>query len=107
MSDELLKKLQETKEEITDIRNTHSRHKILLLARLSDYSKELSFWQDTVRKILYQQTGSGQSAEKLIEEIRNSLGTYTTKKGVEDDLNTVKVLADMLNSNSDKQSNKT
>jgi hypothetical protein len=106
MSEGFHSKLQENREEAKDLRNTLTRQKILLLARLSDYSKELSFWQDTVRKILYQQTGSGQSAEKLIEEVRNSLGTYTTKKGVEDDLNTVKVLADMLNSSSDKQSNK-
>jgi len=72
------------------------RAKLLTLARLSDYAKELQFWRDTVRKAVYQTTNDTAGAEKLIAAISESLGTQSTAKAGVAEFETVKMLAAVL-----------
>jgi hypothetical protein len=65
---------------LSNLEATQSRHRIYLLSRISDYSKELGFWRDTARKIV---TGGGldrNSTEAFLQNITASLGTYGAKE---------------------------
>ena len=73
------------------------RIKILLLARLSDYSKELTFWRDTIRKILYSMSKTGKkAAEEVIKEVTATLKTHSTLSESEDDFETIKMASLLL-----------
>lgn len=48
--------------------------------RISNLQRELSFWRDTVRKMLYNSQNEFQTADKLIETVTSTLETYTTRK---------------------------
>lgn len=57
---------------------------ILYLARLGDYSKELNFWRDTIRKITYNSTNKNNGTESIIDIVTKSLKTYRTR-GTDDE----------------------
>lgn len=64
---------------LEDTTNTHRRIKTLLTARISDYSKELKFWRNTIKRILISQYDrSDDSVDELLKEISNSLNTQST-----------------------------
>lgn len=65
---------------LSDAEKVYWRFKTTTLKRLSDYSKELDFWRDTIRKVLYTANIDKSHAEKLIDDVTNSLKTYTTRK---------------------------
>jgi DNA repair exonuclease SbcCD ATPase subunit len=54
------------------------RINVLMMARLSDYAKELDFWRDTIRKILYQGKGETLTAEGVVRQVTQTLKTYST-----------------------------
>lgn len=88
--DEEERKLKETKQDLM-------RMKILLLARLSDYSKELTFWRDTIRKILYSTSKAGKKvAEEVIKEVTATLKTHSTLSESEVDFETIKMASLLL-----------
>jgi hypothetical protein len=101
--DEAMAQAQELEEEASQITNKQKRIQILLLARLSDYSKELSFWRDTIRKILYQATGDSKGSETVINQVTETLRTYGTRSGAADDFETIEVLARMLSNSRDSK----
>jgi hypothetical protein len=72
------------------------RIKILLLARISDYAKELQFWRDTVRKVLYQTSHEQSTSEKLINQVTQALGTHTARTGETLDFDVIKAAAGIL-----------
>lgn len=77
--------------------NTYKKQLILQLARLRDYSKELDFWRDTIRKITYKSTNGNINSESIINTITTTLKTYQTKKSDEENFETINMLANMLN----------
>lgn len=54
--------------------------KSFYLVRFSDYVRELSFWKDTIRKMIYSIGTKGQDVEKLFDVVTTSLRTFTTKE---------------------------
>ena len=74
----------EVKKEMSDVRDRHSKSRLLLIARISDYAKELDFWRDTIRKMLYKTKSEGgkDAAETLIKSISESLDTCSTLSDV-------------------------
>jgi uncharacterized protein YeeX (DUF496 family) len=77
-----------------------ARARVLLLARLSDYAKELEFWRDTVRKILYSVSKDDKASEKIISAVTDTLKTYSTRSDSLREFDSVKLLAEMFaNSN--------
>lgn len=95
-------KLEEKANEL-ELKNTRIR--ILLLARLTDYSKELNFWRDTIRKLLYQSAGSRIDSEKIITHVTETLKTYGTKKGSLMEFEAIKVMAGLLSNSSQASDN--
>nr|WP_054550305.1 hypothetical protein [Lysinibacillus sphaericus] len=88
--------IDEVKNELTKTRNNSMKRQILLRARLNDYSKELGFWRNTIRKILYNESNKGVDVEKLFEIVSNSLKTYQTKEKSEFSFEELKVLSKLI-----------
>lgn len=62
-------KLEKTKEDFHKTR-------LIYISRIKDYNKELNFWRDTVRKLLYESKNKQIDSEILIKTVTESLGTY-------------------------------
>jgi hypothetical protein len=97
-SGEQLERVVKVEKELRDYNYDSLRTKILLLARISDYAKELQFWRDTVRKVLVSSAaGRANDAELLIAEITSTLKTYSTRDTKSAyDFETINVLAGLL-----------
>lgn len=93
----------ESEEQASELANKLRRIQILMSARLSDYSKELTFWRDTIRKILYQATGDSKASETVINHVTETLRTYGTRSGTADDFETINVLAGILSNSRDSK----
>jgi len=77
--------------------STASRVKILLVARLADLAKELSFWRRTVRDLLIQSGADKRDVRELTDSITRSLKTFWASRGeYEADLEALKVAAALI-----------
>lgn len=56
------------------------KNKLLLERKLSDYSRELNFWKDTIRKILYGVSKDAMKKKDICEIVTDNLKTYRTKE---------------------------
>ncbi len=92
---ELRKDVEKLREESELQYSRASKMKILMLARLSDYSKELDFWRDTIRKIVYSQSDKV-TAEQTIRTVTDSLKTYGTLDRQGPDLKTIEIYASLM-----------
>ena len=70
--------------------------KRLLLSRLADYSRELSFWRDSLRKALGPSPDGTRRAESVIDAITDNLKTYGTREHSPRDFRTLEVLSDLI-----------
>lgn len=95
---EFEKEREKIVDELNNSKNQVSRVKILLMARLSDYAKELDFWRNTIRKIMYKKTNIEPSSEQIIEVVTDELKTYQTRmeKFDENNFKTIEYMASML-----------
>jgi len=89
-------------EQLDQIKNESQRLKLLLVSRLSDYHKELSFWRDTIRKILYGAGKSKSNAEAIINEVTRTLKTFGTTESYDDNFDAIRIAADMISRDKDK-----
>ena len=77
----LLEQSQEiSKKESKELQRRIMKNKLLLERKLSDYSKELNFWKDTIRKILYRVGKDEMKKKDICEIVTNNLKTYRTKE---------------------------
>jgi hypothetical protein len=83
-------------DKLTKYQNDSVKKQILLQAKLNDYRKELNFWRNTIRKILYKIPFEEKKVDDLIESISQSLKTYQTNEKNEHDFETIKVLSKMI-----------
>lgn len=79
-----------------------AKQRLLLQARIYDYSKELSFWRNTVKTFLIQRGCTDKSAEELVEHVTSSLKTFGTKSNDEHSYESMKIAARWL-SESEKE----
>lgn len=91
--------------EIKDGRNRVLRLKIYLLARINDYAIELSFWRNSVSKILIQSGKDEKYADKLIEKVSESLKTQSTNSDIFSNFKTIETMATLISS-AEKESSK-
>lgn len=89
-------KIAELKIDIKEIEERSLKKQILLQSKLSDYRKELNFWKDTIRKILYKQYGDNSKTEKIFEVVTKSLQTYQTNEKNDYDLDTLTILSKII-----------
>lgn len=77
--EKLLRQIEDALNKSNDALNMYRRVKTLMIARISDYSKELEFWRNTIRKILISDYDKSEdSVEDLLQEISKSLNTQRT-----------------------------
>lgn len=88
--------MNELREDFIRSKNNNAKVRVLLQAKLNDHKKELSFWRNTIRKILYEIPDGDKKAEKLIGTVTSSLGTYSTNEKNEHDFEALKVAAALL-----------
>ena len=80
----ILKQDQETiMKEAKRINKRIMNNKLLFARRLSDYSRELNFWKDTIRKILYRVSKEDMKKNDICEIVTDNLRTYRTKEKCE------------------------
>lgn len=96
-----LKKLQEnTDKEIKERYGIYMRMKLLLIARLRDYSKELTFWRDAVRKAALQNGPNGnEHADQITRAVSETLQTYKTQGKASGHFEEINMLANLFSKN--------
>ena len=75
-SKEVLEKMDRYKNELNNLETRAHKSRIYNSARIYDYSKELNFWRNTIRKILY--NNGSNDGEKIIDMVTKELKTYGT-----------------------------
>ncbi|OUO45082.1 hypothetical protein [Megasphaera sp. An286] len=86
-------KMDDQKEQSTKAIN---ELRLYYFARISDLQKELSFWRDTVRKMLYNSQYEFQTADRIIETVTSTLKTYTTRKSGDENMDELLYLAELI-----------
>lgn len=87
---------QRLNQNMNDYISDYRKYKIIHMAKLNDYSKELNFWRNTIRKLIYETNSGKDKAEMVIKTVSSSLKTYQTL-GQEHDFESLKVLSSLLN----------
>lgn len=83
------RKLLELKRELKEMR-------FYFLTNITQLRKELSFWHDTIRKILYNNKTGFQSADKVIEMVTSTLKTYATRKDCDKNMDELLYLSQLI-----------
>ena len=74
-----------------------ARVKVLLIARLADLAKELSFWRRTIRDLLLQHGADKRDIRELTDAVTRSLKTFWASRGeYEADLEALKIAAALV-----------
>lgn len=89
LSDKIDAQKEQSKKAIHELR-------LYYFARISDLQKELTFWRDTVRKMLYNSQNEFQTADKIIETVTSTLKTYTTRKQNNENMDELLYLAQLI-----------
>lgn len=87
--------LNKVQDELKQTRDDFTKKQILNSAKLNDYSKELNFWRNTIRKVLYELPDGEEKADKVLKSISSSLKTYQTQNQ-EFDFEALRILSKML-----------
>lgn len=79
-----------------DIRRRNQELKSYYLMHIYQLRKELTFWRDTVRKLLYNSQNKFQTADKVIETVTATLKTYTTQEHNDKNIDEMLYLAQLI-----------
>ena len=74
--EKLAAQLERQEKQAENARKAIARVNFLLSTRLSDYRKELAFWRDTIRKVLYETSHDQKISETIIAQVTETLKTY-------------------------------
>lgn len=75
---------------------TCHRVRLLLLARLNDYAKELSFWRDTIRKTIYSTGQNKENADQILKEVQINLKTFKADSNDYNEFQAISTMADFI-----------
>jgi hypothetical protein len=95
------KKAEIAAEQDRETRARFNKIRFYLLARISDYSRELDFWRDTARKIILSGGMGKQSAESFLKSVTTTLGTWGTLSAADDYAAIIEVARMMTGSGKD------
>lgn len=88
--------LTQAKAEYQNINRKIKEMQSYSITYISQLRKELSFWRDTVRKLLYNRENEFQTADKVINTVTSTLKTYTTRKHSDEDMDQLLYLAQLI-----------
>ncbi len=89
----------ETQDSIDKLRKKN----LLLLSRVSEYKKELTFWKDTIRKMLYKKGNENFKSEELFKIVTKQLKTYQTQNEDLPNIDYLTILASVIKDTEDKR----
>lgn len=89
-------RLEKQEETLRKHETSGRKMRLLLLARLSDYAKELSFWRDTIRRVIYTSGSNKDRADTVIREVQKSLKTYRADLMDFEHFETIKMAANIM-----------
>ncbi|NPT60492.1 aminotransferase class I/II-fold pyridoxal phosphate-dependent enzyme [Paraburkholderia elongata] len=72
------------RKELDDLKMMQSKIRILLLSRISDYSKELEFWRNAIKELLVRRGAPASTSDELIKCVTRALKTFGTRRGSDD-----------------------
>lgn len=72
--------IQRIKDRVQVLQNMNLKQRLLYEARIFDYSKELSFWRNTLKRMLVFRGGDLKDSNSVIKFISTELKTYQTQK---------------------------
>lgn len=82
---------------LLEANNRISRIHIVLMSRISDYTKELDFWRNTIKKLLCSNKEDIKNSERLFEVVTDELKTYQTRNNnFTEAFKTAEVMAAMM-----------
>lgn len=87
---------KETNKIIKETNNRLAKQRIILLKRISDYSKELNFWRNAIKQILRNNFSKSDDVNLIITEITKELRTYGTNGKFSQELETIEEMANYL-----------
>lgn len=90
-------KIAEAEKTIMDYKKEQYLKTLFIKKQLQDYEKELDFWRNTVRQVLFKGDKKHTQAEKLFETVTEQLETYTVKSKKNLDLDEILFVADEFN----------
>lgn len=93
---EVAKTSQECDEQIKKLERESKEMQLYLRTHVTQLRKELTFWRDTVRKMLYTSQNEFQTADKVIDTITSTLKTYTTRKYSDENIDELLYLAQLI-----------
>lgn len=91
---ELDKSIHSLNEKIQQASNQSKKARLLLLARIKDYAKELDFWRDTIRKLISNRNNK-QEANLLFSTVTQKLSTWGTRPESKD-FEAISVMAELI-----------
>lgn len=90
------KSAQEYAQQLNKLKRDLKETRIYLFTHISQLHKELSFWRDTVRKMLYDSQNEFQIADKVIETVTSTLKTYTTRQCSKENMDELLYVAQLI-----------
>lgn len=101
--DEVTKQVENIKTELDNlklysskVKKQSSEYRLYLHSRIEQLSRELNFWQNLMKTIVYEKFKTdSKTFEETIDEIRKELGTYLNKRKLDDPIS-IKFYEDQL-----------
>lgn len=78
--DSLLTNYDRLRSRSDDIQNRLAKQRLLLQARLFDFSKELDYWRNTIKTILLNSGADNRTTDSIIQFVTKTLGTFGTQE---------------------------
>lgn len=95
-NDKIVASLNSSNELYNNSEKKRIRHKIYDLNRISDLNKELNFWRDTIRRILYSVKSEKVTDDMLFKTVTSTLKTYTVNEKSEKEIDEMLLIAEAI-----------
>lgn len=96
IKEEFDKAKEEAARKQSELKRQSQELRSYFITNISQLRKELSFWRDTVRKLLYDSKSEFQTADKVIETVTSTLKTYATRKHSHESMDELLYLAQLI-----------
>jgi len=97
ISEDVHRKYEKSQIKLDGIQRAERKMQIFYGLRISHLNKELTFWKDTIRKMLYDNRIQKNSPDDVFDIVTKTLKTYTVKEKTHEEIDELLILAHMVN----------
>lgn len=98
----LEKQLVLLKEDSKEYKSKYRTEMLVLKKRIKEYDKELNFWKNTIRKLVYNSKNSKQENEQIVDLVTKELRTYQTRCSDHVCLDNIEAMSNSIDLDSNK-----